>query len=217
MSNINHIVNDRSTGIFKILDNNGDDLLEIDSNNELKIGRGNNKQTLCNNAGIPQIGGGGAGNSPLNQIRLGNGLAHCPILVKLPCRIADFPHAFNNLLLTMDASGFVRPIANTDSDRTLVIGVTNEIVTSSMSEVDVQIGGIIKMTPHYNQVVTAGKKLERSNQGPPYPSPISGFVAGVVQANGLGYGICAQALTAGTGSADGSVKILALWNHAETY
>ncbi len=214
MSNINNIISDRSTGTFKIIDNNGDDVIEIDSNNELKIGRGANKMTLVNNLGLPQMGGG---NSPLNEIRLGNGLAHCPIIVKLPCRIADFPHAFNNLLLTMDASGFVRPISSSDSDKTLVIGVTNQVVTSTMTEVDVQIGGIIKMTPHYGQVCTAGKKLERSNQGPPYPSPISGFVAGVVQTNGLGTGICAQALTSGTGSADGSVKILALWNYAEIF
>jgi hypothetical protein len=214
MSNINNIISDRRTNSFKIIDHNGNDVLEVDSNNELKIGRGANKQTLCNNSGVPQMGGAG---SPLNEIRLGNGLAHCPIIVKLPCRIADFPHAFNNLLLTMDASGFVRPISSSDIDKTLVIGVTNEVVSSSMTEVDVQIGGIIKMTPHYGQVCTAGKKLERSNQGPPYPSPISGFVAGVVQTNGLGTGICAQALTSGTGSADGSVKILALWNYAEIF
>ena len=148
---------------------------------------------------------------------MGSGLAHCPIIVKLPCQASDFPYAFNNLLLTMDSSGFVRPILSSDSDRTLVIGVTNEVVTSGMSLVDVQVGGIIKITPHYNQVCTPGKKLERSNQVPPYPSPISGFVGGVVQSNGLGFGICAQALTSGTGSADGSVKILALWNYAETY
>ncbi len=214
MSNINNIISDRSTGTFKIIDNNGDDVIEIDSNNELKIGRGANKMTLVNNLGLPQMGGG---NSPLNEIRLGNGLAHCPIIVKLPCRIADFPHAFNNLLLTMDASGFVRPISSSDSDKTLVIGVTNEVVSSSMNEVDVQIGGIVKMTPHYNQAVVPGVKIERSNQGPPYPSPISGFVAGVIQANGFGTGICAQALTSGTGSADGSVKILALWNYAEIF
>ena len=215
MSNINNIISDRRTNTFKIVDNNGDDVLEVDGNNELKIGRGANKQTLCNSSGVPQVGGGGG--SPLNEIRLGNGLAHCPIIVKLPCRIADFPHAFNNLLLTMDASGFVRQISGSDSDTTLVIGVTNEIVSSGMNEVDVQIGGIVKMTPHYNQAVVPGVKIERSSQGPPYPSPISGFVAGVIQANGFGTGICAQALTSGTGSADGSVKILALWNYAEIY
>lgn len=211
MSNINHIVSDRNTGSFKIVDNNGDDLLEID-NNELKIGRGANKQTLCNNAGVPQIaGGGGPGNSPLNEIRLGSSFAHCPIIVKLPCRIADFPDAVNNLLITMDTSGFVRPIASGDSDRTLVIGATNEIVTNGMTEVDVQVGGIIKLTPHNQQVITAGKKLERNNQGPPP------FIAGTVQGNGLGFGISAISLTSGTGASDGSVKILALWNYAETY
>jgi len=207
MSNINHIVSDRNTGSFKIVDNNGDDLLEID-NNELKIGRGANKQTLCNNTGVPQMGGGGG---PLSEIRLGSSFTHCPIIVKLPCRIADFPDAVNNLLITMDASGFVRPIASGDSDRTLVIGATNEIVVSGMNEVDVQVGGIIKLTPHYQQVITAGKKLERNNQGPPP------FIAGTVQGNGLGYGISAISLTGGTGASDGSVKILALWNYAETY
>jgi hypothetical protein len=213
MSNINHIISDRRTNTFKIVDNNGDDVLEVDANNELKIGRGANKTTLVNSSGLPQM----SSSSPLNEIRLGNGLAHCPIIVKLPCRIADFPHAFNNLLLTMDASGFVRPISSSDSDKTLVIGVTNEVVSSGMNEVDVQIGGIVKMTPHYNQAVVPGVQIERSNQGPPYPSPISGFVAGVIQANGFGTGICAQALTSGTGSADGSVKILALWNYAEIF
>lgn len=113
MSNINHIVSDRNTGTFKIVDNNGDDILEVDANNELKIGRGANKTTLVNSSGLPQMaGGGGAGNSPLNEIRLGSSFVHCPIIVKLPCRIVDFPDAVNNLLITMDASGFVRPISS---------------------------------------------------------------------------------------------------------
>ena len=211
MSNINNIISDRNTGTFKIIDNNENDVLEVDGNGELKIGRGANKLTLCDSAGIPQLGGGGAGNSPLNEIRLGSSFAHCPIIVKLPCRIADFPNAVNNLLITMDASGFVRPIASGDSDRTLVIGATNEIVTNGMNEVDVQVGGIIKLTPHNQQVITAGKKLERNNQGPPP------FIAGTVQGNGLGFGISAISLTSGTGASDGSVKILALWNYAETY
>ena len=54
MSNINNIFSDRSTGTFKIVDNNGDEVIEIDTNNELKIGRGANQITLVNNAGIPQ-------------------------------------------------------------------------------------------------------------------------------------------------------------------
>ena len=55
MSNINNIVSDRNTGTFKIVDNNGDALLEVDSNNELKIGRGSNRRTLVNSAGLPQV------------------------------------------------------------------------------------------------------------------------------------------------------------------
>ena len=212
MSNINHIINDRNTGIFKIVDNNGDDVLEVDANNELKIGRGANKQTLCNNAGVPQIAGGGGGlPSPLNNLLLGNGLTECPVLVKLPCRIADFPDACNNLLVTMDPSGFIRPVAMNDSDRTPIIGATHQIVTNNMNLVEVAVSGIFAITVHNGQVVTPGNKLERNNQGPPP------FIAGSVQANGLGFGICAQALTGGTGTSNGSVKILALWNLSETY
>ena len=61
MSNINNIISDRTTNNFKIIDHNGEDVLEVDANNDLKIGRGANGQSLCNKAGIPNVGGGGGG------------------------------------------------------------------------------------------------------------------------------------------------------------
>ena len=57
MSNINNIVSDRRTSTFKIVDNNGDDILEINASNEVKIGRVGNKTTLVNAAGFLTVGG----------------------------------------------------------------------------------------------------------------------------------------------------------------
>lgn len=210
MSNINNIVSDRNTGSFKIVDNNGDDLLEID-NNELKIGRGANKQTLCNNAGVPQIAGGGGGNSPLNEIELGSGVQEAPIIVNLPCQYSEFPNpTIANLIVTIDSTGRCRPIGDGgDGERTIVVGVTTEPITPNQTSIKVAIGGIVKMTV-YNQCV-AGDYLERNNQG-------QRLVKGAVQAqvrNGNnifnpGYGVCAQALTNSPGATDGSAKVLAI-------
>jgi hypothetical protein len=211
MSNINHIVNDRSTGIFKILDNNGDDLLEIDSNNELKIGRGANKQTLCNSAGMPQMGGGGSGGAQ-SSIELGSGVQEAPIIVNLPCLYSEFPNpTVANLIVTIDSTGRCRPIGDGgDGERTIVIGVTTEPITPNQTSIKVAIGGIVKMTV-YNQCV-AGDYLERNNQG-------QRLIKGAVQAQvrnssgtpfNPGYGVCAQALTSSPGATDGSAKVLAI-------
>jgi hypothetical protein len=211
MSNINNIVSDRNTGTFKIVDSNGNDLLEID-NNELKIGRGANKQTLCNNAGMPQIAGGGGGNGPLNEIELGSGVQEAPIIVNLPCQYSEFPNpTVANLIVTIDSTGRCRPIGDGgDGERTIVIGVTTEPITPNQTSIKVAIGGIVKMTV-YNQCV-AGDYLERNNQG---QRLIKGAVQAQVRNNtgtpyNPGYGVCAQALTSSPGATDGSAKVLAI-------
>ena len=210
MSNINHIVSDRNTGTFKIVDNNGDDILEVDSNNELKIGRGANKTTLCNNAGIPQVGGAGGA---VNELELGSGVQEAPIIVNLPCLYSEFPNpTIANLIVTIDSTGRCRPIGdNGDGERTIVVGVTTEPITPNQTSIKVAIGGIVKMTI-YNQCV-AGDYLERNNQG-------QRLIKGAVQAQvrnpstgepfNPGYGVCAQALTSSQGATDGSAKVLAI-------
>lgn len=209
MSNINNIISDRNTGTFKIVDNNGDDLLEID-NNELKIGRGANKTTLCNSSGIPQMGGGGGGAQ--SSIELGTGVVECPIIVNLPCLYSEFPNpTIANLIVTIDSSGRCRPIGDGgDGERTIVVGVTTEPITPNQTSIKVAIGGIVKMTV-YNQCV-AGDYLERNNQG-------QRLIKGAVQAQvrnssgtpfNPGYGVCAQALTSSPGATDGSAKVLAI-------
>ena len=209
MSNINNIISDRNTGTFKIVDNNGDDLLEID-NNELKIGRGANKTTLCNSSGIPQMGGGGGG--AVNELELGSGVQEAPIIVNLPCQYSEFPNpTVANLIVTIDSTGRCRPIGDGgDGERTIVIGVTTEPITPNQTSIKVAIGGIVKMTV-YNQCV-AGDYLERNNQG-------QRLIKGAVQAQvrnssgtpfNPGYGVCAQALTSSPGATDGSAKVLAI-------
>jgi hypothetical protein len=210
MSNINHIISDRRTNTFKIVDNNGDDLLEVDANNELKIGRGANKQTLCSSAGVPQTGGGGGG--AVNELELGTGVVECPIIVNLPCLYSEFPNpTVANLIVTIDSTGRCRPIGDGgDGERTIVIGVTTEPITPNQTSIKVAIGGIVKMTV-YNQCV-AGDYLERNNQG-------QRLIKGAVQAQvrnssgtpfNPGYGVCAQALTSSPGATDGSAKVLAI-------
>ena len=210
MSNINNIISDRSTGTFKIVDHNGDDVLEVDSNNELKIGRGANKQTLCSNAGVPNVGGGGGGGAQ-SSIELGTGVVECPIIINLPCLYSEFPNpTIANLIVTIDSTGRCRPIGdNGDGERTIVVGVTTEPIVPGQTSIKVAIGGIIKMTVYTNCV--AGDYLERNNQG-------QRLVKGAVQAqtrNGNnvfnpGYGVCAQALTSSPGATDGSAKVLAI-------
>ena len=39
MSNVNNIISDRSNGTFKIVDDNGADVLEVDANNDLRLSR----------------------------------------------------------------------------------------------------------------------------------------------------------------------------------
>lgn len=212
MSNINHIVSDRNTGTFKIVDNNGDDLLEVDSNNDLKIGRGANKITLCNNTGIPQLASGGGGGGAVNELELGTGVQEAPIIVNLPCQYSEFPNPnVANLILTIDSTGRVRPIGdNGDGERTIVIGVSTEPITPNQTSIKVAIGGIVKISV-YNQCFP-GDYLERNNQG-------QRLTKGCVQAqvrdsNGNpynpGYGVCAMALTSATGATDGSSKCLAI-------
>jgi len=210
MSNINNIISDRSTNTFKIVDHNGDDVLEVDANNDLKIGRGANKQTLCSNAGVPNVGGGGGGGVQ-SSIELGTGVVECPIIINLPCLYSEFPNpTIANLIVTIDSTGRCRPIGdNGDGERTIVVGVTTEPIVPGQTSIKVAIGGIVKMTDYNNCV--AGDYLERNNQG-------QRLVKGAVQAqvrNGNnvfnpGYGVCAQALTSGTGATDGSSKVLAI-------
>ncbi|MCP3700187.1 MAG: hypothetical protein GY920_16805 [Aliivibrio sp.] len=209
MSNINHIVSDRNTRTFKIIDNNGDDILEVDSNNELKIGRGANKQTLVNSAGLPQVSNGGGG--AVNELELGSGVQEAPIIVNLPCLYSEWPNpTVANLILTIDSTGRCRPIGDGgDGERTIVVGVSTEPITPNQTSIKVAIGGIVKMTV-YNQCV-AGDYLERNNQG-------QRLIKGAVQAQvrsgsnvfNPGYGVCAQALTSSPGSTDGSAKVLAI-------
>jgi len=209
--NINNIVSDRNTGTFKIVDHNGDDVLEVDSNNDLKIGRGANKQTLCSNAGVPNVGGGGGGGGAQSSIELGTGVVECPIIINLPCLYSEFPNpTIANLIVTIDSTGRCRPIGdNGDGERTIVIGVSTEPIVPGQTSIKVAIGGIVKMTV-YNQCV-AGDYLERNNQG-------MRLVKGAVQAQvrsgsnvfNPGYGVCAQALTSSPGATDGSAKVLAI-------
>ena len=212
MSNINNIISDRTTNTFKIVDHNGDDILEVDSNNDLKIGRGANKQTLCSNAGVPNVGGGGGGGGGVqSSIELGNGVVEAPIIVNLPCLYSEWPNpTIANLIVTIDSTGRCRPIGdNGDGERTIVIGVSTEAIVPGQTSIKVAIGGIVKMTV-YNQCV-AGDYLERNNQG-------QRLVKGAVQAQvrsgdtvyNPGYGVCAQALTSATGATDGSSKVLAI-------
>ena len=209
--NINNIVSDRNTGTFKIVDHNGDDLLEVDTNNDLKIGRGANKQTLCSNAGVPNVGGGGGGGGAQSSIELGTGVQEAPIIVNLPCLYSEWPNpTISNLIVTIDSTGRCRPIGvNGDGERTIVIGVSTEPIVPGQTSIKVAIGGIVKMTV-YNQCV-AGDYLERNNQG-------MRLVKGAVQAQvrsgsnvfNPGYGVCAQALTSSPGATDGSAKVLAI-------
>ena len=212
MSNINHIVSDRNTGTFKIVDNNGDDVLEVDSNNELKIGRGANKMTLVNNSGAPQMSSGGSGGGAVNELELGSGVQEAPIIVNLPCLYSEFPNpTIANLIVTIDSTGRCRPIGdNGDGERTIVVGVTTEPITPNQTSIKVAIGGIVKMTM-YN-ACSAGDYLERNNQG---LRLVKGAVqAQVRDANGNpynpGYGVCAMALTSSPGATDGSAKVLAI-------
>jgi len=210
--NINNIISDRNTGTFKIVDHNGEDVLEVDANNDLKIGRGANKHTLCNNAGVPNIGSGGGGGGAVNELELGTGVQEAPIIVNLPCQYDGWPNPnVANLILTIDSTGRVRPIAdNGDGERTTVIGVSTEPITPNQTSIKVAIGGIVKISV-YNQCF-AGDYLERNNQG-------QRLTKGCVQAqvrnsDGIafnpGYGVCAMALTSATGATDGSSKCLAI-------
>lgn len=220
MANINNIVMDRRTNTFKILDHNGEDLLEIDSSNELKIGRGNDKKSLVSNAGIPQNlgnsgGGGASGNINCDSLELGQTLEEAAIIVNLPCQYSDFPNpTIDRLILTIDSTGRVRPIAYTDNERCIVVGVSMEPVVEGQTSLKVAIGGVVSLTPHNGQTPQPGDYLERNNQGPPP------FIAGTIQtqvrnAQGVplnpGYGVSFMALTSATGVADGSVKMLALF------
>ena len=208
--NINNIVSDRNTGTFKIVDHNGDDLLEVDANNDLKIGRGANKQTLCTNAGVPNVGGGGGG-GPVNELELGSGVQEAPIIVNLPCLYSEWPNpTVSNLILTIDSTGRCRPIGdNGDGERTIVVGVTTEPIIPNQTSIKVAIGGIVKITVYNNCV--AGDYLERNNQG---TRLVKGAVQSQVRSGDTvynpGYGVCAQALTSSPGATDGSAKVLAI-------
>lgn len=210
MSNINQIVSDRRTGTFKLIDNNGNDVLELDSSNELKIGRGANKTTLVDAAGVPQVSSGGGGGAQ-SELELGTGVQEAPIIVNLPCQYTGWPNpTVANLIVTIDSTGRVRPIGDGgDGERTIVAGVTTEPIVPGQTSIKVAIGGIVKMTV-YN-ACSAGDYLERNNQG-------QRLVKGAVQAQvrfgsntfNPGYGVCAQALTSSAGATDGSAKVLAL-------
>ena len=205
MSNINNIISDRTTNTFKIVDHNGDDLIEVDANNDLKIGRGENKHTLCSNAGIPNVGGSSINH---DKIIMSNTLTEHPIIVYLPALLSDFPDPVKNLLVKINSSGNIQPIAYGDADNTGVVGTTDEVVTGN-GLIRVQIGGICSFTPSPGQTIISGQKFERSNTGVPI------LFGTIMMASGVG--TCGVSLTTGTGAPDGSVKILGLWTKNEHF
>jgi hypothetical protein len=206
MSNINNIISDRTTNTFKIVDHNGDDVLEVDANNDLKIGRGAHKQTLCSNTGVPNMGGA----SPINhdKIIMNDTLTEHPIIVYLPALLSDFPDPVKNLLVKINSSGNIQPIAYGDLDNTGVVGTTDEVVMAN-GLIRVQVGGVCSFTPSAGQTILSGQKFERSNSGVPI------LFGTIMMANGVG--TCGVALTSGTGAADGSVKVLGLWTKNEHF
>jgi len=186
--------------------------IEIDSNRILIDGLvGNTEiralgadiQLTCNNLDLQ-----GASSINNDKITMTNTLTEHPIIVYLPALLADFPDPVKNLLVKINSSGNIQPIAYGEPDNTGVIGSTHEIVVAD-GLVAVQVGGICSFTPAPTIVINPGTQLEKTNTGVP-------TIFGCVQPSN-GVGTCAVALTGGTGAADGSVKILGLWQKNEHF
>lgn len=144
-----------------------------------------------------------------NKLTMNNTLAEHPIIVYLPALASDFSGTpYNNVLVTINASGNIRPIAYGDPDNTGVIGVTDEIITTDGLK-RVQVGGICTFTPAPAATINAGTKFEKTNAGVP-------ILFGTIMA-ATGVGTCGIALTSGTGDATGSVKILGMWTKNEHF
>jgi hypothetical protein len=154
-------------------------------------------ELTCNNLNLQ-----GASSINNDKIAMNNTLAEHPIIVYLPALLADFPDPVKNLLVTINSSGNIRPIAYGDPDNTGVVGTTHEIVTAD-GLVPVQVGGICSFTPAPTVVINAGTQFEKTNTGVP-------TIFGCIQPSN-GVGTCGVTLTAGTGATDGSVKVLGLW------
>ena len=162
--------------------------------------------------GTPYTAAAAASSGSQSSLELGDGVVEAPIIINLPCQYSEFPNpTVDGLILTIDSTGRVRPIGDGDSERTIVIGVSAEAVTPTMTSLKVAIGGICKFTV-YNEC-HPGDYLERNNQG-------QRLVKGAVQAQvrdssgtpyNPGYGVCAMALTSGTGATDGSSQVLGLF------
>lgn len=191
-SNFNTEVRIQGSGEFKVL-HGGGDRFSVENN----IIRANRDFSMLNN----DIG-------DVRSISMNNTLAEHPIIIYLPALVADFPNPIKNLLVKINSSGNIQPIAYGDPDSTGVIGTTDEIVVAN-GLVRVQVGGICSFTPSSGQTINAGQKFERSNSGTPV------LFGTIIVANGVG--TCGVALTSGTGAADGSVKILGLWTKNEHF
>jgi hypothetical protein len=191
-SNFNTEVRIQGSGEFKVL-HGGGDRFSVENN----IIRANRDFSMLNN----DIG-------DVRSISMNNTLAEHPIIIYLPALVADFPNPIKNLLVKINSSGNIQPIAYGDPDSTGVIGTTDEIVVAN-GLVRVQVGGICSFTPSSGQTINAGQEFERANTG----SPV--LFGTVIVATGVG--TCGVALTSGTGASDGSVKILGLWTKNEHF
>ena len=186
--------------------------IDIDSNRIIIDGQVGNTQIrafgadvelTCNNLNLQ-----GASSINNDKIAMNNTLTEHPIIVYLPALLADFPDPVKNLLVKINSSGNIQPIAYGDPDSTGVVGTTHEIVVAD-GLVPVQVGGICSFTPAPTLTINAGTQLEKTNTGVP-------TIFGCVQPSN-GVGTCAVALTGGTGATDGSIKILGLWQKNEHF
>ena len=195
-----------------IRDNASGNAIEINSSGILIDGQvgnttinafGADVDLSCNNLNLQ-----GASSINHDKIIMDNALTEHPIIVYLPALLSDFPDPVKNLLVKINSSGNIQPIAYGDPDNTGVVGVTDEIVTAD-SLIRVQIGGICTFTPAPTVTVNAGTQFEKTNTGIP-------TIFGCIQPSN-GVGTCGVALTSGTGAPDGSVKILGMWQKNEHF
>ena len=195
-----------------IRDNASGNAIEINSSGILIDGQvgnttinaiGADVDLSCNNLNLR-----GASSINHEKITMNNTLTEHPIIVYLPALLSDFPDPVKNLLVKINSSGNIQPIAYGDPDNTGVIGTTHEIITAD-GLVPVQVGGICSFTPAPGIILNPGTQFERTNTGTP-------TIFGCIQPSS-GVGTCGVALTGGTGAADGSVKILGMWQKNEHF
>lgn len=196
------IIRDISSGNAIKIDSNRIIIDGLIGNTEIKA-IGADVELTCNNLNLQ-----GASSINNDKIAMNNTLTEHPIIVYLPALLADFPDPVKNLLVKINTSGNIQPIAYGDPDSTGVVGSTHEIVVAD-GLVPVQVGGICSFTPAPTVVILPGAQLEKTNTGVP-------TIFGCVQPSN-GVGTCAVALTGGTGAIDGSVKILGLWQKNEHF